>query len=61
MSQIVGCIGQQEIDFVSHQGGLSEYCQVALTVREEVTLQREQAPLRSVKDNYSKYLLTPRQ
>ena len=54
----VGRIGQQEIDFVCQQGGTTEYYQVALTVREEGTLQRELAPLKSVKDNYSKYLLT---
>lgn len=54
----VGRIGQQEIDFVCQQGGATEYYQVALTVREEGTLQRELAPLKSVRDNYSKYLLT---
>jgi len=48
-----------EIDFVvqTHEG-LTEYYQVAFTAKETDTLARELRPLRALKDNYRKYLLT---
>jgi predicted AAA+ superfamily ATPase len=54
----IGKIDNYEIDFVAQQGGLRKYYQVALTVRDESTLERELRSLRVVKDNYEKFLLT---
>lgn len=54
----VGKAGQTEIDFVCTDANSTEYYQVALSVQEEQTLQRELTPLRDVKDHYPRYLLT---
>jgi hypothetical protein len=54
----IGKINDMEIDFVVQQGSLREYYQVALSTREETTLERELRCLRAVKDNYPKFLLT---
>lgn len=54
----VGKVGKQEVDFVCLNGGDTVYYQVALTTREESTLERELSPLESIKDHYPKYLLT---
>lgn len=54
-----GKVGNNEIDFITEtKDGLTEYYQVALTVREEKTLKRELLPLESIKDHNTKYLLT---
>ena len=54
----IGKIDELEVDFVAmNQSGLS-YFQVAATVREKATLERELAPLRKISDNYPKYILT---
>ena len=48
-----------EIDFVVQtREGLTEYYQVAFTAKETGTLARELRPLRAVKNNYRKFLLT---
>lgn len=54
----VGKIDSMEIDFIAKKGGNVNYIQVALTVREEETLQRELKPLFAVKDNFPKTLIT---
>lgn len=54
----IGKIDDMEIDFVAIKDGVTNYIQVALTVREESTLQRELRPLVSVKDSFPKVLLT---
>lgn len=54
----VGKVGKQEVDFVCLNGEDTAYYQVALTTREETTLERELSPLESIKDHYPKYLLT---
>lgn len=54
----VGKVGKQEVDFVCLNGEDTAYYQVALSTREESTLQRELSPLESIKDHYPKYLLT---
>jgi predicted AAA+ superfamily ATPase len=54
----IGKVAQKEVDFVSeHAEGLTYY-QVAASVLEESTLQRELAPLREIRDNHPKILLT---
>lgn len=54
----VGKYDQSEIDFVTIDGNEKNYYQVSLSVRDDSTLQRELAPLKSLADNYPKYLLT---
>ena len=48
-----------EVDFVvMKHNGEREYYQVAYTVNDEKTLNRELSSLRKIKDTYPKYLLT---
>lgn len=54
----VGVLRSGEIDFIAMGDEGPHYYQVALTVLEESTLERELAPLRAVRDNYPKTLLT---
>ena len=54
----VAKVGDAEIDFVVVRGEEKAYYQVALTVRDEATMQRELAPLQAVSDNYPKFLLS---
>lgn len=54
----IGKVGKQEVDFVCLNGDDTAYYQVALSTREESTLQRELSPLEAIKDHYPKYLLT---
>lgn len=54
----VGKIGNVEVDFAVTGENGTEYYQVALTVREESTLQRELASLDAINDHNPKYLLT---
>jgi predicted AAA+ superfamily ATPase len=54
----VGKVGEAEINFISVDGAQKAYYQVALSVRDEHTLNRELAPLNDISDHYPKYLLT---
>jgi predicted AAA+ superfamily ATPase len=54
----IGKMNTYEIDFVAQQGEKREYYQVALSVRDESTLEREIRPLQAIKDNYPKFMLT---
>lgn len=54
----VGVLRTGEIDFVATGTEGPHYYQVALSVLDESTLARELAPLRAVRDNYPKTLLT---
>lgn len=54
----IGKVGNEEIDFIAIGEEGEEYYQVALTVLEESTLERELAPLESIRDHNPKYLLT---
>lgn len=47
-----------EVDFVAQNGRGTVYYQVALTVRDEKTLERELRPLQSIRDHYPKLILT---
>ena len=54
-----GALRNGEIDFiVKNRDGEIEYYQVSWEISNAETANREFAPLESVKDNYSKYLLT---
>ena len=48
----VGTLGSLEVDFVSGDEGSRAYWQVAASVRDEVTLERELRPLRELRDKY---------
>lgn len=54
----VGKMGEEEVDFIAVNEAGMEYYQVALTVLEEATLQRELKPLDAIRDHNPKYLLT---
>lgn len=54
----VGKVDEQEVDFVAMDDTGCRYYQVAATVREQTTLQRELAPLQKIWDHYPKLLLT---
>lgn len=54
----IGKIGDNEIDFVCENKEGREYYQVAYTVREKATLERELIPLKKINDHYPKYILT---
>jgi predicted AAA+ superfamily ATPase len=54
----IGKMNTYEVDFVAQQGAKREYYQVALSVRDEATLEREIRPLQAIKDSYPKFLLT---
>ncbi len=54
----VGKVDDTEVDFVAENSDGTVYFQVALTVRDESTLERELRPLKKINDNYPKYLLT---
>ena len=54
----VGKLDNLEVDFVVMDEKGVVYYQVAATVRDEQTLQRELTPLRMINDQYRKYILT---
>ena len=54
----VGKLDELEVDFVAQNSKGITYFQVALSVRDEKTLQRELRPLQMIKDHYPKALLT---
>lgn len=54
----VGKNEEYEVDFVAQDGIKTVYYQVALTAREQSTLERELRALQSIKDHCPKYLLT---
>ncbi|GHV68961.1 ATPase [Spirochaetia bacterium] len=53
-----GKVDNVEVDFVAVKEGSPLYFQVALTVREQSTMERELRPLNSINDHHPKYLLT---
>jgi len=54
----IGKVGDREVDFVATVGQQRVYYQVAASVLDPVTFEREFAPLRTIKDNYPKFVLT---
>ncbi|QTQ13490.1 ATP-binding protein [Treponema parvum] len=57
-SVYVGKIDAFEVDFVAQNQNGNTYIQVAASVRDYSTLERELKPLKMIKDNYSKMILT---
>ena len=54
----VGKIGGLEVDFVVEKPTGMEYYQVAASVRDPSTLERELAPFGKIRDHHPKFLLT---
>lgn len=54
----VGKVDELEVDFVAMSPNQTVYYQVAASVRDEATLQRELAPLQKINDHYPKFILT---
>lgn len=54
----VGKIDNAEVDFVAQNEDGNLYIQVAATVRDEATLERELKPLKSIRDSYQKMILS---
>ncbi len=54
----IGKVGDMEIDFIASKGSDRRYYQVAASILDPSTFKREIAPLKAVKDNYPKYILT---
>ena len=57
-SVYVGKIDAFEVDFVAQNQNGNTYIQVAAGVRDSSTLERELKPLKMIKDNYVKMILT---
>ena len=54
----VGKIDDLEVDFVAVNQEGTTYFQIAATVRDDVTLERELRPLQKINDHYPKFILT---
>ena len=54
----IGKSGDKEIDFVAENSKGVKYFQVAYTVRDKNTLERELSALESINDHYPKFILT---
>lgn len=54
----IGKAGDKEIDFVAENSKGVRYFQVAYTVRDKNTLERELSALESINDHYPKFILT---
>lgn len=54
----VGKIDSTEVDFVAQNENGNLYIQVAATVRDSETLERELRPLKAIRDSYQKMILT---
>lgn len=54
----VGRIGKLECDFITRINNEYRYIQVAMTIMEQSTEEREYRPFSEIRDNYPKYLLT---
>jgi len=54
----VGKVDEHEVDFVAMNKSGITYFQVALTVRDKNTFEREITPLQKISDHYPKYILT---
>ena len=54
----VGVLNAAEIDFIAEKNGEKFYYQVALSINETKTIEREFGNLQNIKDNYPKTLIT---
>lgn len=54
----IGKLGNTEVDFVAEKGSCLEYFQVTANLTARETFEREIRPLRNIRDNYPKTILT---
>ena len=54
----MGRQGNAEVDFVAEKQGAYHYVQVTADLTAEETFEREMRPLRNIRDNYPKTVLT---
>lgn len=54
----VGRVGALECDFIAQRDGIYYYLQVAMSIADPQTEEREYASLEAIHDNYPKYLFT---
>ena len=54
----IGKIGDLEIDFIAERNNEREYYQVSATILDENTFKREIMPLKKVKDNFQKFIIS---
>lgn len=54
----VGVLGNNEVDFVAEKEGEKVYFQVALTINDSNTMEREFGNLKKIADNYPKKVIT---
>lgn len=54
----VGRVGKLECDFITQKNGNYDYIQVAMTISEKKTEDREYEPFKHIRDNYPKYIFT---
>lgn len=54
----VGKVGATEVDFVARKGDDISYFQITASMTEETTFEREMAPLKAIRDNYPKAVIT---
>lgn len=54
----IGKVGKLECDFIARKNNDYSYVQVAMTIAERSTEDREYASLEKIRDNYPKYLFT---
>ncbi len=54
----VGVLGSNEVDFVAEKEGEKKYIQVALTINDPNTMEREFSNLKKIDDNYPKTVIT---
>lgn len=55
---MIGKVGSTEVDFVAEKQGVYTYFQVTADMTAKETFEREMKPLRSIRDNYEKIVLT---
>lgn len=54
----IGKLDNLEVDFIAQKGEETHYYQVAAGILDQSTYEREFAPLRKIKDNFPKFVLT---
>jgi predicted AAA+ superfamily ATPase len=54
----IGKFGDKEVDFIARKDNVVEYYQVAQSLLDEKTAQREFSAFEGIKDNYPKFILT---
>ncbi len=54
----VGHLRNKEVDFVAQKDGVTIYIQVAFSVEDETTNEREKSALLSIRDNHEKWIVT---